>query len=207
MPVTVTFAQFEEMFPRASTDALWRTFERETERFEINTPARAAAFYAQLCHESNGLARLVENLNYTPGRLQQVFPSRFKTRQKAVEYARKGAEAIANYVYSFKIGNGSEASGDGWRYRGSGWIQLTGKDNYREFAAITGIPLESQPERAREPETATVIACAFWKTRGCNELADLGSFEEVTARVNGKAKEGLVARTAIWAKYREILSA
>lgn len=107
-----------------------------------------------------------------------------------------GPEAIANRVYANRLGNGNEASGDGWRYRGSGYKQLTGRSNYKEIGGIVHLDLEGNPELAREPKAAAQVAFAFWDARHCSPLADLGDVEGVTEKVNGPAKLGLVERRA-----------
>ena len=106
----------------------------------------------------------------------------------------RGPEAIANRVYANRLGNGNEASGDGWRYRGSGYKQLTGRANYRDIGGKIGIDLEGQPELARDPTGAARVAFAFWDARKCSPLADVGDLEAITEKVNGPAKLGLAER-------------
>lgn len=149
---------------------------------ELDTPVRQAAFLAQCAVESAELTRLVENLNYGESALLRVFLKRFNQIQ-AKEYARR-PERIANRAYAERYGNGSEASGDGYRYRGRGIIQLTFKDNYRACAAGTGIPCVVYPEYLERPEEAALSAAWYWKSRKINEAADAGDFAEVTRRVN-----------------------
>src|SRR5438874_10983319 len=141
------------------------------ERFEINTPPRAAAFLAQIAHESGELQRLVENLNYTAARLCAVWPNRFATIEAARPY-EKNPERLANYVYAKRLGNGDGASGDGWRFRGRGLIQLTGRGNYRSCGLAVMLPLEAEPQRLETPEAAALAAAQFWQSRGLNHLAD-----------------------------------
>jgi putative chitinase len=117
-----------------------------------------------------------------------------------IDDARKlialGPEAIANRVYANRLGNGDEKSGDGWRYRGSGYKQLTGRANYREIGAIIGLDLETDPESARQPESAARVAFAFWDARGCSPIADNGDVDGVAEKINGPAKLGLQERRA-----------
>lgn len=166
-------------------------------RFGITTVLRLAHFAAQLGHESGGFARLEENLNYTPDRLRAVWPARFGTNADAAPYAGN-PEALANLVYAGVNGNVGIASGDGWRYRGRGLIQLTGRSNYRAAGRALEQPLEAEPDRAAEPWTAALVAGWYWQTRGLNLEADKGlaGVGEVTRLINGRARHGLADRTA-----------
>lgn len=165
-------------------------------RFEIVRRERVAHWLAQLGHESGGFARLEENLTYTePARLCAVFPSRFGTLATAEPYVRN-PEGLANLVYSQVNGNGGIATGDGWRYRGRGLIQLTGRANYRAAGTALGIPLESEPDRAAEPWTAALVAGWFWWNAGLNREADRGpaGLDEITRRINGRRRLGFEDR-------------
>ena len=154
------------------------------ERFDINTPARQAAFVGQCAHESGNFKVLNENLNYSAESLCRVWPGRFPHIDMAQEYARNPSR-IANKVYAARIGNSDEASGDGWRYHGRGLIQLTGKDNYRRAGEALGVDLLSDPSKAAEPEYACLTAGWYWKTHGLNELADKREYEAITRKING----------------------
>jgi Predicted chitinase len=163
--------------------AHWATpLARAMARHGITTARRAAHFLAQIGHESASLSRLEENLDYSAARLREVFPSRFDATT-ARAYARQ-PERIANRVYANRMGNGDEASGDGWTYRGRGPIQLTGRANYRRMARITGLPLEAQPALAAEIDAGALIAAAWWQDAGLNTLADTGDILDVSRRVN-----------------------
>jgi putative chitinase len=155
-------------------------------RFDILTRPRLAHFAAQLGHESQGFSRVEENLNYTAPRLREVFGERFATNALAEPYARN-PEALANLVYAARMGNGSVASGDGWTYRGRGLIQLTGRSNYRAAGTALGIGLESDPDQARTPWNAALIAGWFWSMRKVNADADQGAagLAGVTKKING----------------------
>lgn len=161
----------------------------------VNTPRRLSHFMGQIYVETNGFSVMVENLNYkNPDRLDGIF-SAVHGKDDAENLIKRGPEAIANRVYANRLGNGDEASGDGWRYRGSGYKQLTGRANYREIGKIVGIDLENQPELARDLSgPAAAVAFAFWEARGCSELADHGDVEGITEKVNGPAKLGLAER-------------
>lgn len=169
----------------------------------ITSPRRIALFLAQLEHECPGLNPTEEKLNYSARRLPQVWPSRFPTEEIARRYAGN-PEALANRVYANRMGNGDEASGDGWRYRGRGFIQLTGKENYERFGRLIdlGVDLVRRPDLALEYGVGAHIAVAYWVSRGCNELADRGDVEGVTRRINGGII-GLADRTR---QYRRILA-
>jgi len=160
----------------------------------VTTARRLCHFLGQIFVETGGFAIMEENLNYKdPARLDGIF-SAVHGSEDARALIRRGPEAIANRVYANRIGNGDEASGDGWRYRGSGYKQLTGRSNYREIGGIVNLDLEGNPELAREPKTAASVAFAFWDARQCSPLADAGDVEGVTAKINGPAKLGLAER-------------
>jgi putative chitinase len=155
-------------------------------RFDILTRVRLAHFAAQLGHESGGFVRVEENLRYSPERIRAVWPDRFATNATAEPYARN-PEALANLVYSGRMGNGPIASGDGWTYRGRGLIQLTGRSNYRAAGAALGLALEADPDQARSPWNAALIAGWFWSMRKINADADEGAagLAGVTKKING----------------------
>lgn len=150
--------------------------------YGINTRRRAVHFLAQIGHESAGLFRTEENLNYSAHRLCEIWPSRF-TAQQAAAYARQ-PERIANRVYANRMGNRNEASGDGWLYRGRSPIQLTGRSNYACMAELTGLPLLDMPALAIEVEEGALIAAVWWQANGLNTLADDGDILAVSRKVN-----------------------
>ena len=152
--------------------------------YGINTPQRVAAFVAQCAHESGNFRLLKENLNYKAESLMRVWPSRFPNMEVARQYAMQ-PEKIANKVYSSRMGNGDEASGDGWKYAGKGLIQLTGKDNYTWFAESIETPLEQIPEYLQTFEGAVQSACWFWEVNNLNQWADAGDILTLTKRING----------------------
>lgn len=152
--------------------------------FGITTVARVAAFIAQTAHESGGYRQLKENLNYRAESLMKTWPKRFPTLAIANQYARQ-PEKIANKVYADRMGNGNEASGDGWRYCGRGLIQLTGNDNYTRFADYAGIAVEDAPGYIETPRGAVHSACWFWYVNDCNTYADASDIEGLTRRING----------------------
>ena len=152
--------------------------------YEINTPERVAAFLAQCAHESGGFKFLKENLNYKAESLCKVFPKYFPDVNLAKQYEKK-PEKIANRVYGNRMGNGDEASGDGFRYLGRGLIQLTGKNNYTLFAAAIDTPLEEIPEYLQTFEGAVQSACWFWEQNNLNQWADKKDIMTLTKRING----------------------
>ena len=155
--------------------------------YEITTPQRVAAFMAQCAHESGGFRALKENLNYKAPSLRKIFPKYFPDDATANHYASlpNKQEAIANRIYANRMGNGDEASGDGFRYCGRGLIQLTGKENYTWFAASLDIPVEEAAEYLQTFEGAVQSACWFWETNNLNQWADKGDILTLTKRING----------------------
>ncbi|HFH3264319.1 glycoside hydrolase family 19 protein [Pseudomonas aeruginosa] len=179
------------------------------ERFGITSPIRVAALLAQVGHESAHLTRLVENLNYSAQGLAATWPSRYrgadgKPNALALNLARH-PQAIANNTYASRNGNGDEASGDGWRYRGRGLLQITGRANYRTAGAGLGLPLEAEPELLEQPEHAARSSAWWWSTHGLNELADRGEFAAITRRING-GLIGQAERLELWERAKRVLS-
>lgn len=158
--------------------------EEVAAEFEITTPNRLAAFLAQLCHESQEFTRFEENLNYSWQGLRKTFPKYFKTDEVAKGYHRQ-PERIANRVYANRLGNGNEASGDGWKFRGRGPIQLTGRNNYIGYGALLGLALTTYPDLLLRPEFGFRAAGHFWQQNYLNSLADEGKFEAITKVING----------------------
>jgi putative chitinase len=160
-------------------------FQQYLPQYEVNTPIRLRHFFAQIAVESGSLARVVENLNYSAPRLLAVWPRRF-TVAKAWSYAGK-PEKIANYVYANRLGNGSEASGDGWKYRGRSLKQVTGLENYRKCSRdlFGDDRLVTNPELLEMPEYSVLAALWFWKSRNLNAVADRRTVRDVTLIVNG----------------------
>jgi len=172
--------------------------------YEINTPNRIAAFIAQCAHESASFTALHENLNYRSETLSKVWPKKFPA-SVAQQYAHK-PEAIANRAYASRMGNGDEASGDGWRYCGRGLIQLTGKDNYTAFADSIGITPEEVSDYVQTFEGAAQSACWFWESNNLNQYADSGDIETMTKRINGGTL-GLEDRKKHYEHAKHILGA
>ena len=167
-----------------NTAALHEAFSTVLPRYEITTVERVAAFLAQCGHESADFTVLKENLNYSAEGLHKVFPKRFPSVESANPYNRN-PEKIANKIYSDRMGNGPEASGDGFKFRGRGAIQLTGKENYSKFAASLGMDLTAAVAYCETPEGAIESACWFWTTNKLNALADATDIVGLTKRING----------------------
>ena len=184
----ITQEQLKQLLPKNPYVTHWhKALEQLFPDYEINTPQRMAAFIAQCAHESAGFTALVENLNYRWQSLRKVFPKYFPTDELAQDYANRPnkQEAIANRIYASRMGNGDEASGDGYRYRGRGLIQLTGRSNYTWFAASLEISPEEATEYLMTFEGAAQSACWFWETNKLNNEADKGDILTMTKKING----------------------
>ncbi len=160
-------------------DALNATFAR----FDISTPQRQAAFIGQCAHESGNFRLLEENLNYKPATMMRIWPSRFKTMDDCLICA--GPRGLANKVYANRMGNRDERSGDGYRFRGRGCIQLTGSSNYFHAGKALGVDLWADPDLVATPQYAALTAGWFWDTHKCNALADVGNWVALTRKING----------------------
>jgi putative chitinase len=175
-------------------------------KFGINTPLRLAHFLAQCGHESAGFKATQENLNYGAKGLMSIFKKYFPTEAEALKYERK-PEMIANKVYASRMSNGNEASGDGWRFRGRGYIQLTGRANYTAFGKAIGEDIPSTPD-AVATKYPLLSAAWFWSTNGLNGLADKGATDAdvtaITKRVNG-GTIGLADRIKHFKEYYNLL--
>lgn len=169
------------------------------DKYGINTPLRIAHFMAQLEHES-GLKPISENLNYSAERLLVIFPKYFISKADADRYARQ-PERIANRVYANRMGNGNEASGEGWKYRGRGFIQLTGKQNYYRLYVYTDLDVIKNPDLLLEEPNAMVSALWFWNMRSLNDLADKDDILGITKKINGGVN-GLAHRKELLKKYK-----
>lgn len=185
----ITAEQFHKLFPRNPDPELWAASMAEVfPTYEINTPQRIAAFLAQCGHESGGWTVFQENLNYSAQGLRKVFPKYFPNDDLANAYAKQ-PEKIANRIYGNRMGNGPEESGDGYKYRGRGPIQLTGKDNYRAFAKDMFDDWENlfnNPDWVTEDKDfALMSAIWFWNKNKLNVQADAGDIKLMTKKING----------------------
>ena len=160
-------------------------FDSVLPRFGIDTPLRKVHFLAQIAHESNGFRAKVESLYYSSAeRLCKIFPKYFPTLESASTYVGQ-PERTANKIYANRMENGDETSGDGWRFRGRGLIQLTGRYNYTALTKAVGQDFVNNPDLVASPEWALSSACWYWQNRNINKYADADDIEMVTLRVNG----------------------
>jgi putative chitinase len=211
--VTFSAEQFTAIFPGASQEWI-PAFQNASAEYGINTPKRTAAFFAQIAHESVGLTKLEESFHYkTAERLLDVFGKRrFRDLAHAQEYLKLGPEAIANRVYGLRMGNGSEASGDGYRYRARGPIGLTGANNYKRYGSKLGLPLWSKPDLVLVPKNGARSSGLFWMDGGCNELADADDFDGISDVINLGTKSpqigdsnGYADRAAKWERCKFVM--
>lgn len=189
LPLTVPALM--RVMPNAGQDlvAEWiGPLEQAAIAWDIYRPHRLAPWLANLAHESRELRGLEEDLHYkTPARLRLIFGRHFPTDEMAATYIAKGPEAIASHVYASRLGNGDEASGDGWKYRARGPIGVTFHDNYRDGSiAVCGDAdtLLLNPEFAALPDFGAALAAWYWVAHGCNKFADAGDFDGVCDCIN-----------------------
>jgi putative chitinase len=159
------------------------------EKFNINTPLRLAHFLAQTGHESGNFTITKENLSYSADRLQVIFKKYF-TPESAVEYARK-PEKIANIVYANRMGNGNQASGEGYKFCGRGFIQLTGKENYASFDKTVEDDILANPDLI-STKYPLLSAAWFWNKNNLNTVADGGATDEVVAKITKRVNGGII---------------
>lgn len=207
----VTDKQLVEVLPNARPVAgiFVPALNRAMTRWKIDSRLRQAAFLAQVGHESGHLRSLVENLNYRADRIRQiglasVVGSRWRSLVPRADELGGKPERFANAVYGGRMGNGPESSGDGWKFRGRGLIQLTGRANYRAAADGLGLPLIDKPELLEQPEYACQSAAWWWSQNGLNELTDAGKFEAITRKING-GLNGQADRVALYERALRVL--
>ncbi len=184
MSTILTKDQLKQMVKNPYIDHWYNALEQLLDDYEINSPQRVAAFVAQCAHESGNFVFIKENLNYKAASLRKIFGKYFPTDELAAQYANR-PQSIANRIYANRMGNGDEASGDGYRYCGRGLIQLTGKDNYTFFAGSLDISVEEASEYLETFEGAAQSACWFWEQNNLNQWADKGDILTLTKRING----------------------
>ena len=200
--------QLQRIFPNCKTPGAWAdALAPAFQKYEIETPDRIASFLAQTGYESGQYNRIEENLNYsTAARLTKVWPKRFPDEASAMPYVNN-PQGLANLVYANRMGNGDAQSNDGFRYRGRGIIQLTGRSNYDSAGDAMGLNLLETPELLSDPKWAALSAGWYWQSRGLNELADdrthdddLEDFARITRRING----GLVGLKDRFALFKQV---
>lgn len=195
----ITAEQFTSLFPSAKNPQEW--VDALSLFMPMYSIANEAAFLSQCGHESQGLTRLSENLNYSAEGLIKTWPTRFNA-SNASQYARQ-PEKIANKVYADRLGNGNEASGDGWKYRGAGCIQLTGKVNHEAFASAIVRSIGATTAYLHTIEGAVESACWFWRSRGLTEYGN--NIKRISIRVNG-GTIGLNDRLALFEKVSGVMA-
>lgn len=208
----ITSNQLQAALPLCKSPELWSAaLNPAMAKFEINTAARIAAFLAQTAHESSQFNRLTEGLSYkTAARLVAIFPKRFPSEASAAPYVAN-PEKLANRIYASRMGNGDEASGDGYRFRGRGLIQITGRSNYIDIGNALGLDLTAQPDLLIEPQWAAMSAAYYWFGHGLNALADdetddndIEDFTTITKKING-GTVGLKERLELFHSIRPLL--
>ena len=186
-------------------------YKKLLDKYKINTPLRLAHFFAQIEHES-GFKPIEENLNYSIKRMLHIFKNDFDTnRDKWLSDSEKNKargiygspEKIANFVYANQNGNGDENSGDGYKYRGRGFIQITGRYNYEQLSKDTGIDYANNPDWLLREEDSMISALWFWKSKNLNLLADKDDLKNITRRING-GYNGLKHREELLKEYKKV---
>jgi putative chitinase len=185
----ITAEQFAQIFPHNNDPQGWvNSMTQVFPKYGIDQPHRIAAFLAQCGHESAGWSTFEENLNYSAEGLCKIFGSHFHGMEDAQNYARQ-PELIANRIYANRMGNGPEESGDGWKYRGRGPIQLTGKENYTKFAQDMFDDWQNLVEHpdwvTEDKDFALMSAIWFWNAHNLNQYADAGDIKTMTKIING----------------------
>jgi len=183
----LTLEQLKKLLPKNPYVDHWHhTLEQLFPDYEINTANRIASFIAQCSHESAGFTALKENLNYKAETLTRLWPKLFPAGvAKAYASMPNKQEAIANRAYGSRMGNGSEESGDGFKFCGRGLIQLTGRNNYQAFADSLEMNIDDVPEYLATFEGAAQSACWFWEENNLNQWADKGDILTLTKKING----------------------
>ena len=206
--LALTLDQLQQIVPKNPYIEHWhKAFCEILPDYDINAPKRIAAFLAQCAHESGGFTAIKENLNYRPQTLVTLFKKYFDL-DTATRYCAlpNKQEAIANRIYASRMGNGDEASGDGYRYCGRGLIQLTGKDNYTRYAQSTEQTVEEASEHLTTFEGCVQSAAWFWEANNLNQYADSGDILTMTKRING-GTIGLADRVKNYNQACQVLGA
>jgi putative chitinase len=201
-----TLEKFKKCVPHNKEPELWfQALYEELPKYNINTLERVAGFISQCQHESNDFTVLEENLNYSAKGLRQVFRKYFTTDAIAKQYERKKV-AIANRAYANRMGNGDESSGDGWKYRGHGIIQITGKNNYIACSKFLfgDDSLVQNPDLLLQPKYAVLSACWYWDMRDLNQSCDTKDIITMTKRING-GTVGIDDRKSNWIRALDVL--
>lgn len=220
----ITATQLVKIMPACKNAAVYaELFNELFPKFDITTKKRQAAFISQVGHESGSLNRLIENLNYSAEGLASTWPGRYSTGKKIIvndktvnepnllaKSLHRRPEAIANNCYANRLGNGDEKSGDGWRYRGRGLMQITGKANYQMCSSYCGVDLVKNPELLEQKRCAVETALCFWRHNKLNALADKIVLEkpnvtDLTQKING-GTHGIKERLELFIVAMRILT-
>ncbi len=206
MTIELNKEQLQVIIPRAKEEKIdfyLPELNKKLPEFKIDTHMRVVHFIAQIAHESGSLNYHRENLNFSAKALRKVFGKYFTSDEMADKFARN-PEGIANIVYANRMGNGGVDSGDGWKYRGGGLIQLTGRDNYVRCGNSTKMNIEVEPELlAKDAEAAVTAACWFWQSNKLNASADVDDIKKITKTING-GYHGLNDRLAYLNRAKEV---
>jgi putative chitinase len=201
----LTAVQLNKIMPNADAAPWLDHLNNAMAAQDINNPMRMAAFLAHVAVESGELSIVAEKMGYSAERMMEVWPRRFPTTESAAPFAHN-PEKLGSFVYADRLGNGPPSSGDGFRYRGRGLLQATGKDHYREASAALNVDLIAKPELLEQPELAAKEAAWWWKKRGLNPVADAAQFRNSTVIING-GLTGYDKRVAFWRRALGVLGA
>ncbi len=204
----LTLSELREILPRSGASAALylEPLNSAMEQFDIDNPDRQAAFLATIAVESRELTRVSENLNFTHAqRIADLWPARFVSATVAEPYVGM-PEMLANVVYANRMGNGPVESGDGWRFRGAGLIQISGRSNHQACANHFQMPLDQVSGWMQTQVGAARSACWFWWRNACSVLADQGQFTTITRKING-GQIGMTERLEYLARARMVLGA
>lgn len=183
MPDLISLEQLKQILPNNDSVGSLLPYLNDTlHKYNINTPLRISHFLAQVMHESANLSATKENLNYSKEGLLKTF-SRYFNNTTAGMYARQ-PEKIASKVYANRMGNGNEVSQDGWKYRGQGYLQLTGKDNYKALSKELGVDFVEHPELLQTPQYAFMSAGSYWNKTNLNKYADMNKIDSISDLIN-----------------------
>ena len=204
----ITPQQLKTVFPTCRNPGPWcRIFEQVVDEFGLRAPNRLAMWLAQCGYESEGFNVLRELFSYrTAASIVKVWPHKFANEDAAQKFVLQPS-SLANFVYAGENGNGDFGTGDGFKYRGGGLIQLTGRANYKGVGTALSLDLEMRPQQIEIPQIAARTAGFFWKQNDLNAAADDGDFDYTTRRVNGAAMEGAADRKALWEKLMKVMNA
>ena len=201
----LTAPQLNKIMPKADATLWLDHLNNAMAANDINNPMRMAAFLAHVAVESGELSILVEKMGYSAQRMIEVWPKRFPTVESAAPFANN-PEKLGNFVYANRLGNGPPSTGDGFRYRGRGLLQATGRDHYREAGAALTVDLIATPELLERPDLAAKEAAWWWKKRGLSPVADAAQFRNSTLIING-GLTGYDERVVFWRRALGALGA